>query len=118
MPLVGDERIKLHEALKAAFPRRAEFRMFLNFYFEVELDDIDNGGPYAESVLNVIRWPESGGRVSELIQNAILRKPQNPQLKAIGPWLLSQLSRRNGSSIPIPPDPFDAGLLRGGQPFV
>ena len=118
MPLLGEERIKLHEALRAAFPRRAELRMFLSFYCEVELDDIDDGSPYAEAVFNVIRWAESAERVSELIDKALSRKPHNPQLKAMGPWLLSQLRKRNSSSIPIPPDPFEAWLLRGGQPFV
>lgn len=116
--LLPEERSKLHEALRAAFPRRSEFRMFLSLSCDISLDDIDDGASYAETVFNLIKWTESEGRTEDLVEKARIKKPKNKLLNDVGEWLLVELGKRSAESIPLPKDPFQAYLLRGGQPFV
>lgn len=93
--LKSDERLKLHQALLAAFPTRDEFRMFLSFRCDVNLEIIDDGSSYAQAVFKVIGWVESEDRTQELIQKACDEKPKNKQLGELRESLFSKSSQRS-----------------------
>lgn len=117
--LLPEEREKLYEALRKAFPKRSEMLMFLNFSLGADLDDIvDDGATYAVAVYQVIAWSESEGRADELIEKACARKPNNRLLKVVGKYLLAELEKRSALEVRFPKDPFETYLLKAGQPFV
>jgi hypothetical protein len=110
--------MKLHAALKNAFPKRTELRSFLRYSLNISLDDIDDSNRYDDTVFELVAWTESRGRISELIERAMKEKPRNQLLRATGEWLQGEIERRSSSYRFQPADPYDAWLLRRGQPFV
>jgi hypothetical protein len=116
--LLPDERDKLYEALRRAFPKRSDMLMFLGLSLGANLDDIASEATYAEAVFNVILWSESEDRTEELVKKACAKKPNNKLLNDVGQWLLAELQKRSDREVRFPKDPFETYLLKAGQPFV
>lgn len=116
--LLPEEREQLYEALRRAFPSRPEMLMFLSLGLDADLDDIAGESTYAEAVFRVIKWSESEDRTEEIVQKACIKKPKNKLLNDVGRWLLVELQKRSAQEVRLPKDPFEAYLLKAGQPFV
>ena len=90
------QRRELHAALLSAFPTNDALEELVFLATGVSLDTITIDGTLSQRVAALIKWAESTGGVDELVVEAKLKNPTNPDLVAY--------ASRWASSSPTPRD--------------
>jgi len=81
MELTDSDRIKLHAALKAAFPSKNELARMLKHHLGVVLADISGEGGLKDVVFAVMEDLDSRGKLDNLIAGACEANAGNPLLR-------------------------------------
>ena len=81
MELTDSDRIKLHAALKAAFPGKSELARMLKHHLGVALADISGEGGLKDVVFAVMEDLDSRGKLDDLIAGACEANPNNALLR-------------------------------------
>lgn len=80
--LSGEQCRQIRDALLLAFPTRFALAEFTRFRLDTHLDAIADSGNLSEAVFQLVRWAESRGRMSRLIEAACAELPDNETLHA------------------------------------
>src|SRR5438552_3638483 len=91
MKLSGDHFGRLHAALLSAFPTSASLTLMVRTGLGENLAAIAGETDLSATVLRLITWAESRGRVKELVDEAMRVNPGNPELKVLAAQLLNWL---------------------------
>ncbi len=81
MGLIGEQRKLLCEALMDAFPEKKDLEMMLSYHLDWKLNQIADGGNHSELVFRLISHAESQGKLSELLEAAIIANIGNHKLQ-------------------------------------
>lgn len=80
MKLTGEQREQLHKALLSAFPTHDDLKMMVSFKLGKNLYHITGEGSLEKVVFELISWAETHGQLDELITQAHVANPGNPDL--------------------------------------
>ena len=89
--LTQEEKQLFRTALRHAFPNRVHLAGMIEDELYEELDTITYNEPdYKIAVRNLVKWAETEGRLKDLLEGALRKKPGNPKLKELKDlWLSS-----------------------------
>ncbi|AFY55457.1 hypothetical protein Riv7116_2976 [Rivularia sp. PCC 7116] len=73
----------LNQALRSAFPNKAELKMMVQFQFSQNLDDIALGDNLKEIVYKLGQYFLKEDKLKKLIDGALEEKPDNPELQEV-----------------------------------
>ncbi|MEO1429883.1 MAG: effector-associated domain EAD1-containing protein [Cyanobacteria bacterium J06633_8] len=73
----------LNQALRSAFPSKAELEMMVQFQFSQNLDDIALGENLRVIVYQLEEYFLKEGKLTKLIDGALEEKPDNPELQEV-----------------------------------
>ncbi|MEM7539214.1 MAG: effector-associated domain EAD1-containing protein [Chloroflexota bacterium] len=78
--LSGKQVEALQQAMLAAYDE-SRLKQMVRIELDERLDQIARGDTFSEVVFNLIEWAESMGKVDALVQGAVARNPDSPELK-------------------------------------
>jgi len=98
--LTGLQRKQLRVALMSAFPEVDNLALLFEDDLDVPLNQIVNVHKFYEKVIaDAIKWAESEGKLSQLIDIALQNKPDNPELKSFVKENLQMLLELDANSL-------------------
>jgi ribosomal protein S16 len=83
MPLPGKLVARIQESLLSAYPTEGDLAQMVRIELNESLHAIAGGANQSDRVFSLISWAESNGRVKQLIDAAVRRNPNNPDLVAL-----------------------------------
>ncbi len=84
-PLDGPRRSRLRAALLDQFPNRTELAMLVDDTLSVNLNKVASGSNLTETVFELIQWAsiDPQGQMRPLLTEAVARRPNSAELKAL-----------------------------------
>ena len=82
MKLTGSQLRDLTNALLDAFPSHKALAIMVRIALTENLDAIVSGGKLRESIVELIQWAQTEGRLAELIEGARKENPGNSELRS------------------------------------
>jgi len=107
MNLTGKQQRELHIALLAAFPTATALERMVKYQLDKNLSEIASGESNLEDIIfRLIRWADTYGRVSDLLQGSLDANSTNPVLKTTVARLQSVMALE-----PLPVEKNPAGVM-------
>jgi hypothetical protein len=118
MALYPDEIPQLHLAICEAFPTAGTLELLVQFALGCSVNAISAPAEHPLLVLNVIKWADTNGRITNLIVTAMNRNSGNTTLGTYGPQILARLAQNNARPWYQPPNHHETCFVSGPQAFI
>ncbi len=112
MELTGKQKQQFCEALIHAFPSKDRLRMMLSCGLEWDLDRVAGGNTLEDIVFNLLRWTESRGQLTQLLEAALAENPLNPKLIKLKKSYLNPITEDEINNLKLILDKIDFRIVK------